>query len=204
MFCQFSLFAAFYYNCYKKEKKNGHILFVNPSCRLIFEHQKTPVNLSFPCPIFWTLLFIAPPCLLPPRSSVPGAALIEYWVGDGTQSSRWAVEKGSNSRSQDGSVAHNDPAIPSAPPHRFTTETPLLRQLFNSSPLPPCPHAHTVTCIRIHVQTSIHLCSSGAHTCVTVCHLCCCSHCFGPFWSVFRAGRQPFYFSHHAGLRLLG
>lgn len=68
------------------------------------------------------------------------AVLIKHGVGGGTESSSRAEEKGSNSSSQDGTLTHNGPAILSAP-HRFLTESPLLRQLFNRPPL--TQHTHT-------------------------------------------------------------
>lgn len=48
-------------------------------------------------------------------------------------------------------MTHNGPAILSAP-HRFPTESPLLRQLFNRPPLP----SHTPTRTQINTNAQAH------------------------------------------------
>lgn len=93
------------------------------------------------------------------------SALIKHGVAVEQSSSR-AEEKGSNSTSQDGTVTHNGPAILSAP-HRFPTESPLLRQLFNRLSLIQRTHPHA------HAEAHADTCVPLQHKPVPVC-LCVC------------------------------
>lgn len=131
------------------------------------------------------------------------AALIKRGVGVGTESSSRAEEKGSNSSSQDGALTHNGPAILSAP-HRFPTESPLLRQLFNRPPLTPhtLPRAYKHTC-RSARKTHVHLSNTHPHAHKPSAPRVCVSQVLQltllwAFWSAPKARRQPFHFPHHA------
>ena len=125
-----------------------------------------PIFLSFPLfppddYVFFFLPLLSPS--LPRFSSLRclyRAALIKHGVGGGTESSSRAEEKGSNSSSQDGTLTYNGPAVLSAP-HRFPTESPLLRQLFNRPPLTTHFQLHTYkhTCI----STRKHTCTYATH-----------------------------------------
>lgn len=137
-------------------------------CESNFSFAFPPLSLndyvfSFVCFLFSWLVFLP---LFFSLGCLSRVALIKHGVGGGTESSSRAEEKGSNSSSQDGTLTHNGPAILSAP-HRFLTESPLLRQLFNRPPL--TQHTHTPT-HRTHIQTHMRWCTQ------THVHLCGNSH----------------------------
>ena len=105
-----------------------------------FPHFSPVIMFSFHLSLFSSPSLMSLP-LLSSLGCLSSAALIKHRVGGGTAPSSRADEKGSNSSSQDGTLTHNGPAILSAP-HRFPTESPLLRQLFNRPPPQP---EHTPT-----------------------------------------------------------
>lgn len=165
---------------------------------------------SFVCFLFSWLVFLP---LFFSLGCLSRVALIKHGVGGGTESSSRAEEKGSNSSSQDGTLTHNGSAILFAP-HRFLTESPLLRQLFNRPPLIQHTHTHThntftnthasahanthapmwqLTCTR-YTQTYTH---KPLTPCVCL-SLVLQLTLLWAFWSAPKARWQPFYFSHHA------
>lgn len=189
----------------------------------VFPNCVNPIFLSFPS--------LFPPMTMPPPAPSPychlscsllpsslRAALIKHGVGGGTESSSWAEEKGSNSTSQDGTVTHNGPAIPSVPPwipnwKAFTSGSFLIG-------LPSC-NALTHASINTHAETRTnthvpvyHAQSAGyLRVCVRACvrvAMCVCVvwlvlrlTLLWAFWSAPQARWQPFHFPQHAETRLL-